>query len=225
MAHIVIAINKGYKLKQVKLSMFGMSVELDEGIDAQDNFAVNIAGPMCNLLIAVCCVALYWLIPMSYWILKDFCIANLVLAVFNLLPIYPLDGGKIFRGLIKSDKAYKILDIIVRCFLVLLCLTGFIFSCFKSANYMLLLLSLFFIISKGKQEPTLSIFKYRKAKVYRIELLKVSEEENLFNLIKKIKSRHYTMFYCPQTKKYIDEDSLIDLATKFPLTNTLKELK
>ena len=225
MAHIFVAINKGYKLKQVRLDIFGMSVELDESIDTQDNFAVNIAGPLCNILISVSCVALYCLIPMTYWVLKDFCVANLVLAVFNLLPIYPLDGGKIFRGFVKSDKTYKILDIVVRFSLVLMCLTGFVFSCFKSANYLLLLLSFFFVVSKGKQEPTMSIFKYKKAKVYRVELLKVSEEENLFNLIKRIKSNYYTIFYCPQTKRYIDEDSLIDLATKFPLTNTLKELK
>ena len=129
LAHIFVAINKGYKLKLVKLDMFGMSVELDETIDNKDCFLINIAGPMINLLIAVICVAMYWLVPTSYYVLKDFCLANLILAVFNLLPIYPLDGGKIFRGLIKRDKTYKVLDNVVRITLVMLSICGFVFSC------------------------------------------------------------------------------------------------
>ena len=109
LAHLFVALKNGYSLKFVKLDIFGMSVELNESIDDKDNFRINIAGPVVNLLMCLICMSLYWLIPISFHYLNTFCFANLMLAVFNLLPVYPLDGGKIFRGIIKSDKAYKIL--------------------------------------------------------------------------------------------------------------------
>ena len=104
LAHLFVAVKSGYSLKLIKLDMFGLSIDLNEMIDDRDNFKINIAGPVCNLLMVVCCMAFYWLIPTSYFYLNTFCFANLILAIFNLLPVYPLDGGKIFRGIIKNDK-------------------------------------------------------------------------------------------------------------------------
>ena len=117
LAHALVAVRAGYSLKLIKLDVFGLSIELNERIDDKDCFKINIAGPIFNLLLCVICMAMYWLIPSSYGYLNTFCFCNLVLAIFNLLPVYPLDGGKIFRGLIKSDKTYKVLDCVIRYFL------------------------------------------------------------------------------------------------------------
>ena len=109
-AHLLVAERKGYSLKQIKLDAFGLAVDLNEKIDNEDQFVINIAGPICNLLLCILCLATYWLFPISFCFLNTFCFCNLVLAIFNLIPVYPLDGGKIFCGIIKSEKVYKILD-------------------------------------------------------------------------------------------------------------------
>ena len=68
----------------------------------------------------------------------------------------------------------------------------------------------------------MSIFKYRQNKHFdKVVILKVSETETLFNLIKQIKSHHYTIFYVPKLNKYFDEDNLVELSLKFPLTTTI----
>lgn len=226
LAHLLVAVKNGYSLRFIKLDVFGMSVELNEKIDDKDSFKINIAGPACNLLICVFCMALYWLIPTSYLYLNTFCFCNLILAIFNLLPVYPLDGGKIFRGMIKSDKTYKILDCIVRFLLAILFICAFVLSCFKVPNFLLLIMSIFFITSKGKQTPTMSIFKYRQNKHFdKVLILKVDDTETLFSLIKQIKTHNYTIFYVPKLNKYFDEDKVIELSLKNPLSIALNEIK
>ncbi len=225
MAHLWVAGSRGYSLKQVKLDMFGLAVDLNETIDDKDQFAINIAGPIFNLLICVLCLATYWLIPSSYIYLNTFCFCNLMLAIFNLLPVYPLDGGKIFRAMIKSDKVYKALDLVIRYSLACLSICAFIISCRKVPNLLLLVLSIFFITSKLDKTPTMSIFKYRKNKHFdKVVILKVDETETLFSLIKQIKSHHYTIFYSPKLNKYFDEDMVIDLSLKNQLTSQLVDL-
>lgn len=225
LAHVFIALKRGYTLKEFKICLFGVSVELNEKIDDKDSFAVNIAGPVLNLFLCLVCVALYWLIPKSYQILNVFCIANLTLAVFNLLPIYPLDGGKIFESFIEPKK-YKKLNKIICVLLSTLAIIGFIFSCFYQVNWFLLLLSVFFISSKTTFQSKMTIFKYSQSKkIEKVELLKATGEETLFELLKKIKSKKYTIFYYNNyTPKYIDEDEIIELSTKFPLITKLKQV-
>ena len=72
----------------------------------------------------------------------------------------------------------------------------------------------------------MSIFKIKSNKNFdKVVILKVSEDEILLNLIKKIKSYNYTIFYLPSKQKYYDEDNIIELSLKYPLTSTLHEIK
>ena len=225
LAHLWVAIKSGYSLKILKLDVFGLSIELNEMIDDKDNFKINIAGPIFNLLLCVICMALYWLIPNSFLYLNTFCFANLILAIFNLIPVYPLDGGKIFRGIAKSDKAYRGLDCVIRYLLAGMFICAFVISCLNVPNLLMLVMAIFFITSKGKQTPTMSIFKFRQNKSFdKVVILKVQETETLFNLIKQIKSNHYTIFYVPTIQKYFDEDNIIELSLNNSLTTALNEL-
>lgn len=225
LAHLFVATRLGYSLKLIKLDMFGLSIELNEKIDDKDSFRINIAGPVFNLILCVVCMALYWLVPISYFYLNTFCFCNLILAIFNLLPVYPLDGGKIFRGMIKSDKAYKILDCVIRYSLAGVFIFAFIVSCLNLPNLLLLIVALFFIISKGKQTPTMSIFKHTTNKHFdKVVILKVDETEMIFNLLKQIKSHNYTIFYIPKLNKYFDEDKVIELSLIYPLSTQILDL-
>ena len=90
--------------------MFGLSLELDSRVEDKDSFAINIAGPVMNLSLVIICLAINFLFPISIVYLNTFCISNLVLAVFNMLPVYPLDGGKIVSSMISKDKVFKRVD-------------------------------------------------------------------------------------------------------------------
>jgi len=223
LAHLWVATSKGYKLKQMHLSMCGLFIKLDEQIEDKDAFLINIAGPSLNLLLSVFCVALFWLIPASYNYLNTFCVANLALAVFNLIPVYPLDGGKVIKGLFTNKKHFKVFNRVSKWLLITLFAMLFICSIFNVVNYFYLIMALFFITLKDNQQPTFSVFKFKnKSRIEKIIMLKISPTETLFNLLKQLKNSAYTIFYCKETKQqYIDEERVISLSTKYPLTTQI----
>lgn len=102
------AMSLGWRVKMVKLLPFGGVVEVDEssGGSAKEELLVAIAGPLQNAWMAALAWALgecgMWSMEWSTYLIQ----ANLWLAVFNLLPILPLDGGKIVLALISYRVSY-----------------------------------------------------------------------------------------------------------------------
>lgn len=80
----------------------------------RDSAIISLAGPVSNLLLATICSVLMRLLftfhfsSLDYWIiglLDNLIILNVVLAVFNLVPIHPLDGFKIVGGILPEEYA------------------------------------------------------------------------------------------------------------------------
>ncbi len=74
---------------------------------------VSLAGPLANFGLAILCVIpikLGLVNQLSYEILIQAIIINLVLGTFNLIPIPPLDGSKVLAALAPDRWMYKILE-------------------------------------------------------------------------------------------------------------------
>ena len=111
-AHALMARARGYVVKKVVLLPYGAMMSAGENFDKTSSVLIGLAGPLCNLLLALVTLGLWWLAPAAYPYTISFLYANLSLGVFNLLPVYPLDGSRVALGFCKNKlKAIKGLQI------------------------------------------------------------------------------------------------------------------
>ena len=95
-AHAFAAAKLGYKLNTIVLMPFGAVIDGDlHAVSLKDEIFIALCGPICNLVTALFFVALWWLVPTMYAFTDVACYSSLAIALVNLLPAYPLDGGRI----------------------------------------------------------------------------------------------------------------------------------
>lgn len=95
--HFVMAKNLGYVLTKFSISPYGFSLSYhNQNIDFRDELKIAFAGPLANFVSAFLVLAMWWLFPSTYFFTESFVVVSFVIAMFNLLPAYPLDGGRIF---------------------------------------------------------------------------------------------------------------------------------
>jgi Zn-dependent protease len=105
LAHSLVARRFGLRIGGITLFVFGGVAELDEEpATARSEFWIAVAGPIMSFALA----GLAWLVlrmadaaslsPALTALLGYLAMINLVLALFNLVPAFPLDGGRVFRA-------------------------------------------------------------------------------------------------------------------------------
>ncbi|MBW4960880.1 site-2 protease family protein [Sulfitobacter sp. CW3] len=105
LAHAIVARRFGVEVSGITLFLFGGVAELQsEPLSGNTEFWIAIAGPFASLSIALA----FWFIELlAYFaglseavqsVLSYLAIINLVLALFNLLPAFPMDGGRVLRA-------------------------------------------------------------------------------------------------------------------------------
>lgn len=112
LCHSIIAMLRGLPVKGITLFIFGgISQIAREANSPFTEFVVAIVGPLCSLLLGFSFWGLYFALrPMSHTLSEMASIlayANIALAIFNILPGFPLDGGRVLRALLWwSTKSY-----------------------------------------------------------------------------------------------------------------------
>lgn len=121
LGHIIVGLCMGLKIQTMKIMPMGVSVLFQlQKQNRNTKFWVSIAGPITNFVLAAIILA------MPEFILQETMIyINILVGTFNLLPIYPLDGGRILETvLLRFYPKDKIEDIINKLSnIIMICLT------------------------------------------------------------------------------------------------------
>ncbi|MCL2532807.1 MAG: site-2 protease family protein [Nocardiaceae bacterium] len=106
MAHSVVAVHDGVPVRRITLWLLGGMSELSgEPADARTELRITLAGPLTSLAIGVASLLVVAVLPdatdpVLTTSLAWLGLANVVLAVFNMLPGAPLDGGRVLHALL-----------------------------------------------------------------------------------------------------------------------------
>ncbi|HKZ28958.1 MAG TPA: site-2 protease family protein [Acidimicrobiia bacterium] len=104
LSHSVVAVRRGTTVRRIRLFVFGGVSEIEsEATNPQDEFAITIAGPASSFVLGGLFLGVAALVGDGTvfdqlstrlgWV-------NLLLGGFNLLPGFPLDGGRVLRSIV-----------------------------------------------------------------------------------------------------------------------------
>ena len=102
MGHLIMGLILGFKPEKIEVMPLGFCMKLKENIEEkertrQQKILIALAGPIMNLLIIMMIIFLH-----ISFIGRDIAVyVNILIFAFNLLPIFPLDGGRIAKEILK----------------------------------------------------------------------------------------------------------------------------
>lgn len=165
LGHSFAAAGAGYRLNRITLMPFGAVVRGDiDGLKFSDEIKIALAGPLLNLAIGLLFVAIWWIYPISYAFTDVAAQANFSMAAINLLPVFPLDGGRVLcaslTGAFGKKKADRVCAVTGAAFSALL-LALFVYSIFIEINLSILFFALFIIFGtfgKAKENKYIKLY-------------------------------------------------------------------
>ena len=137
-AHAFAARRYGFTLDKIVLMPYGAVISGDiSGLTRRQEFWVCLAGPLVNGATAVFFVALWWLYPDTYPFKDAAMYVSLSLFIVNLLPAYPLDGGRMLHLVLRplGEKKAKRICAAVTLVIAAGVLGYFIYSCFHKPAF------------------------------------------------------------------------------------------
>ena len=111
LGHSLTAQRYGYPIDSITLWLLGGIAALSEMPENwKQEFGIAIAGPIVSVLVGIGSYGLFLVTPESLagarFIFAYLAILNIALAIFNMLPAFPMDGGRILRALLARNQPY-----------------------------------------------------------------------------------------------------------------------
>ena len=173
LAHMLVGLLLGFKPQSIEIMPFGFSLNLipkKEDVETKikkSNLVelkyiyVAIAGPLFNLIMAT--VFSYISLKINSEIIDLITYSNLLIFIFNLIPIYPLDGGRVVNSVLRINKgsiiAEKYMNIIKEITIILLTIISSILILYLKNIAILFIISYLWILAWKVKDKTQIIIR------------------------------------------------------------------
>jgi Zn-dependent protease/predicted transcriptional regulator len=109
LAHSLFARKRGIAINSITLMIFGGVASMEEGVpDPKVELPMALVGPIASLLFGLFCGGLVYIIPSLVpdpalagaliFLFGYLGVLNIILCLFNLIPAFPMDGGRVLRA-------------------------------------------------------------------------------------------------------------------------------
>jgi len=238
-AHILTAKMCDVKIDGVEVLPFGITMRIAKNCinNTSSEVKIAIAGPVSNFLIS------YFVYGFYEGMYKDYIItASLAMGLFNLLPVLPLDGGRVLRALlVKKYGHIRAANITfnISYVSVFFILAGGLYALYLTKfNFSFLLIGGFLIanITEERKNANMIIMKdilYSRKKllekgVSQGDLLIAEEDEKAKNILKKLSYDRYYIIKIVDNHmgiiKTVTETELIEYMAIYGMNITLKKI-
>jgi len=161
LAHSLVARRNGIRINSITLLIFGGIASMDEGIpDPRSELPMALVGPVASLVVGLISSGLVYVTPrfigdpamagVFIFLFGYLGLLNIILFAFNLLPAFPMDGGRVFRAWLAQrmplPRATKIAADVGKGFAVIFAIIGIL-----DLNPLLLLIAFFIYIGAGQE--------------------------------------------------------------------------
>ena len=239
--HILVALKFGCKFYNIEFHIFGMKAELIDIDSLKENqkIIVYLSGALLNIVLAI----FFYIINIKYdsSFIETSMNLNIGLAVFNLLPAYPLDGSRILEVILSKKmlfkKAQKIISIVSFSIAALfIIISAIIYIFLHSLNLSMIIGAIIIIyITRMEEHTTMYITmsnvvkkrnKLLKNKYIENKSISVYYKQGLVNVLALVDRNKFNIFYILDDDMkliyILNEDELID-ALKVYGNMTLEE--
>lgn len=173
--HILCGIILGFKVQKLEILPIGFGISfrvdtknynkkiLNGNLLALKKIFIALAGPLVNLSLIILFIFIEYILKIE---IHTLIYINILIFTFNMLSIYPLDGGRILKNILHiffgKISALQITDNISKVMAILLtCLTIFISIIFKNISYIFVLIYIWIVVIKSSKISKMKIKTYK----------------------------------------------------------------
>ena len=173
LCHLLMALILGVKVHSIIVMPFGMTVRIDSNVfkTPKKEVLIALAGPVSNFIMLLCSYFFNYATE-NYYL---FIVINLSLILINLVPIPPLDGGRILRAIVIKNvgliPSAKIMRKVSAVFITLLLVLWAYLLIFFKGNMSLFVICAFLLYSLSDEKKNSDILIMREI-IYEKEKLK-----------------------------------------------------
>jgi CBS domain-containing protein len=208
----------GFPIESITLWIFGGIASLSEmPEDWKQELTIAVAGPIVSVIVGGVCYAGFLVVPADVpairFVLAYLALLNVALAVFNMLPGFPMDGGRVLRALLARTRPYaratQIAAEVGKAFALLLGLAGLLLF----GNIIMIGLAFFIYIGASSEaQQTMMKAAFEGVTVGDVmtpgdELDTVSAEISVAELVERMVRERHTGY------PVLDGDELVGLVT------------
>jgi stage IV sporulation protein FB len=206
--HLVVAKLLGYNTSGIVFDLYGAGLKCDNYFQRKHDIIISLAGPCVNLIIILVTISCWWFFPSSYSYTRDLVECNFFVMIFNLIPIYPLDAGRVIVALFgKRFRQKKVLKVSgILCLIVGVIFSMlFIMSLFYLLNFNMLFIGMFLMFNgiiclRSLKYLSLKYISATKL-TSEVKLWRVSDF-NSHNLLRYLSREYYSIFLKVDNVKY-----------------------